>query len=86
MWSACTQQGWRAAGRRRRTAAYAKAEITAARVELRRLEELANERYIPPFDIARVHAQVGNREQALAGLEQAAKEEWYMGLALLTGC
>jgi len=64
-------------------AAYAKAEITAARAELRRLEELANERYIPPFDIARLHAQVGNREQALGGLEQAAKEGWYMGLALL---
>jgi tetratricopeptide (TPR) repeat protein len=64
-------------------AAYAKAEITAARAELRRLEELANERYIPPFDIARLHAQVGNREQALGGLEQAAKEGWYMGLPLL---
>jgi TolB-like protein len=64
-------------------AAYAKAEITAVRAELRRLEELANERYIPPFDIARLHAQVGNREQALGGLEQAAKEGWYMGLALL---
>jgi tetratricopeptide (TPR) repeat protein len=47
-------------------AAYAKAEITAARAELRRLEELANERYIPPFDIARLHAQVGivNRRSA----------------------
>jgi tetratricopeptide (TPR) repeat protein len=64
-------------------ATYAKAEMTVARAELRRLEELAKERYIPPFDIARLHARVGNREQALAGLEQAVKEGSYVGLALL---
>jgi eukaryotic-like serine/threonine-protein kinase len=64
-------------------AAFAKAEMTVARAELRRLEELAKERYIPPFDIARLHARVGNREQALAGLEQAVKEGGYVGLALL---
>jgi tetratricopeptide (TPR) repeat protein len=64
-------------------AAYAKAEITVARAELGQLEELAKERYIPPLDIARLHAQVGNREQALAGLEEAANEGGYVGLALL---
>jgi TolB-like protein/Tfp pilus assembly protein PilF len=64
-------------------ATYAKAEMKVARAELRRLEELAKERYIPPFDIARLHARVGNREQALAGLEQAVKEGGYVGLALL---
>ena len=64
-------------------AAYAKAEITVARAELRQLEELAKERYITPLDIARLHAQVGNREAALAGLEKAAKDGGYVGLALL---
>ena len=64
-------------------AAYAKAEVTVARAQLRHLEQLAAGRYVSPFDIARWHAQVGNREQALAGLEQAAKEGGYVGLALL---
>ena len=64
-------------------AAYARAEITVARAQLRHLEELAMERYVPPLDIARLHAQVGNREQALAGLEEAAREGGYIGLALL---
>jgi tetratricopeptide (TPR) repeat protein len=64
-------------------AMYGKAEIAVARAELRQLEELAKERYIPPFDIARLHALVGNREQALAGLEQAANEGGYTGLTLL---
>ena len=63
--------------------AYAKAEAAVARADLRRLEELATARYIPPLDIARLHAQLGNREQALAGLEQAAAEGGYTGLALL---
>jgi len=64
-------------------AGYAKAEVTVARAELRQLEELATKRYIPPFDIARLHAQIGNREQALAGLEQAFKEGGHVGLMLL---
>ena len=63
--------------------AYAKAEIAVARAQLRQLEELAKERYIPPLDIARLHARVGNQEQALAGLEQAVAEGGYIGLALL---
>ncbi len=64
-------------------AEYAKAEVTVARAQLRQHEPLAALRYISPFDIARLHAQVGNREAALAGLEQAAKEGGYTGLALL---
>jgi TolB-like protein/Flp pilus assembly protein TadD len=63
--------------------AYAEAERTVADAELRQLEELAKERYIPVIDIARLHARVGNRERALAGLEQAAREGGYAGLALL---
>ena len=64
-------------------AGYKKAEITVARAELRQLEELATRRYISPFDIARLHAQIGNREQALAGLEQALKDGGHAGLMLL---
>ena len=64
-------------------AAYDRAEIIVARAELQQLEELAKERYIPPFDIARLHAQIGNRERALAGLEQAVNEAGYTGLSLL---
>jgi tetratricopeptide (TPR) repeat protein len=63
-------------------AAYAKAEMTLARAELRALESLATDRYIPPFELARLHARVGNREQALAGLERALNDP-YVGLALL---
>jgi TolB-like protein/tetratricopeptide (TPR) repeat protein len=64
-------------------AAYAKAEVSVARTQLRQHEQLAAVQYIPPFDVARLHAQIGNREQALAGLEQAATEGGYAGLALL---
>jgi TolB-like protein/cytochrome c-type biogenesis protein CcmH/NrfG len=64
-------------------AAYGQAEITVARARLRQLEELATRRYIPAFDIARLRAQVGDREGALAGLELAATEGGYVGLALL---
>jgi eukaryotic-like serine/threonine-protein kinase len=63
--------------------AYAKAEVTVARARLRLLEQLATARYIHPFDIARLQVQVGNREQALAGLEQAINEGGHAGLALL---
>jgi outer membrane protein TolC len=64
-------------------AEYAKAEVTVARTQLRQLEQLAAVQYIPPFDVARLHAQIGNREQALTGLEQAATEGGYAGLTLL---
>jgi serine/threonine protein kinase/tetratricopeptide (TPR) repeat protein len=63
-------------------AEYAKADIAVARMQLRDLEMLGTQRYVQPFDIARAHAQVGNREQALTGLEQAVEGE-YIGLSLL---
>jgi TolB-like protein/Tfp pilus assembly protein PilF len=65
---------------------YAKAEVTAARAELRELEALARQRYVPPFDMARLHAQIGNREQALSGLERLLGDQneiTYVGLTLL---
>ena len=58
---------------------YARAELTVARARLRMLEELVKGRYVDPLDIARAHARVGNREQALTGLERAAKESSYVG-------
>jgi TolB-like protein/tetratricopeptide (TPR) repeat protein len=50
---------------------YQKAEVAVARMRLQELTELAKERYISPLDLARLHALVGDREQALAGLEKA---------------
>ena len=55
-------------------AAYAKAEVAVSRAELKAKEALAKERYVPPFDLARLHALIGNREQALAGLERIIDE------------
>ena len=53
-------------------AEYAKAEMAVARAELRDLQSnCAKRRFVSPLDLARLHAQVGNREQALAGLERA---------------
>jgi TolB-like protein/thioredoxin-like negative regulator of GroEL len=64
-------------------AGYLEAEVTVARAELRLLEELATRRHIPAFDIARLHAQIGDRQQALDGLEQALTEGGHVGLMLL---
>jgi serine/threonine protein kinase/tetratricopeptide (TPR) repeat protein len=63
-------------------AEYAKAEVAVARARLRELEELSKKRYVPAFDLARLHAQIGNREQALAGLERATDDD-FVGLSLL---
>lgn len=63
-------------------AEYARAEMSAARDYLRYLEQVATQRYIEPLDLARAHAQIGNREQALRLLEQSIDEP-YIGLALL---
>ena len=63
-------------------AEYARAEIAVARLRLGELEQLARERYVSPFDLARLHALAGNRAQALAGLE-AAVEDGSIGLTLL---
>jgi hypothetical protein len=46
------------------------------------VEALARRRYVEPLDIARLHAQIGNREQALAGLERAVDDN-SVGLTLL---
>ena len=56
--------------------------MSAARDYLRYLEQVATQRYIEPLDLARAHAQVGNREQALKLLEQSIDEP-YIGLTLL---
>jgi tetratricopeptide (TPR) repeat protein len=50
---------------------YQNAEVAVARMRLQELTELAKERYVSPLDLARLHALVGEREQALAGLEKA---------------
>ena len=61
---------------------FAKAELAIAKAALETYEELAKQRFVQPFDIARLHAQVGNREQALAGLERIA-DDGYIGLTML---
>ncbi len=53
-----------------------------ALAELRDLQELNKHRFVSPLDIARLHAQVGNREEALALLERATDEDM-TGLSLL---
>ena len=63
-------------------AEYAKAELAVARAELRDLQDLSKHRFVSPLDIARLHAQVGNREEALALLERATDEDM-TGLSLL---
>jgi len=63
---------------------YSKAEITVARSELRQLEEQANtRRYIHPFYIARLHVQIGNRQDALLWLRRAVADGGHAGLMLL---
>ena len=61
---------------------YAKAELAVARAQLRDLQDLSKQRFVSPLDIARLHAQVGNREEALALLERATDEDM-TGLSLL---
>jgi TolB-like protein/tetratricopeptide (TPR) repeat protein/predicted Ser/Thr protein kinase len=76
----------RAFARATTEAEYAKAELTVARTYLRDLEAaIAAGRFVPPFDLARAHAQVGapeNREKALTLLEQVV-DDGYAGLMLL---
>ena len=64
-------------------AEYAKAEVAVARAHLEEAEERARHRYVPPFDLARLHAVIGNREQALTGLEQSSLDADFTGLSLL---
>ena len=53
---------------------YDRALLAVARARLERLQELRKTRYISPLETARLHAQVGDREQALDGLQQALIE------------
>jgi TolB-like protein/cytochrome c-type biogenesis protein CcmH/NrfG len=47
------------------------AEIVVARARLADLEALARERYVSPLDLARLEAQIGEREAAFTHLEAA---------------
>jgi serine/threonine-protein kinase len=53
---------------------YERAEVAVARSRLADLQTLAQERYVSPLNIARLHAQVGDRESAFATLEAAFAE------------
>ena len=77
------EEGARLFARATTDAEYAKAELTLVRTELREAEaRVAAGKYVPPFDVARLHAQLGDREAALSGLERAAGDG-YTGLQLL---
>jgi len=66
----------------RTEADYERAELVVARERLGDLEALVKDRYISPLDLARLNAQLGEREQAFARLE-AAFAERSPGLASL---
>ena len=53
---------------------YENAETAVARSRLEEIEVLAKERYVSPFNLARLRAQVGDREKAFASLEAAFAE------------
>lgn len=61
---------------------YENAEAAVARFRLGELEALAKERYVTPLDVARLQAQLGERDKAFASLE-AAFAERSPGLVLL---
>ena len=67
----------------RTEADYERAELVVARERLGDLEALVKDRYISPLDLARLNAQLGERDQAFARLE-AAFAERSPGLASLT--
>jgi tetratricopeptide (TPR) repeat protein len=53
---------------------YQAAQIAVAHARLADLESLAKDRYVSPLDLARLHAQVGNREKAFTSLAAALAE------------
>ena len=53
---------------------YENAEVAVARYRLGELESLTKERYVSPLDLARLYAQVGEREKAFASLDAALAE------------
>ena len=61
---------------------YENAQVAVARARLGDLEALAKERYVSPLELARLEAQVGEREKAFQHLE-AAFVERSSGLVLL---
>jgi hypothetical protein len=61
---------------------YESAQVAVARVRLSDLRALAKERYVSPLDLARLEAQVGEKEKAFQHLE-AAFVERSPGLVLL---
>ncbi|MEO5894922.1 MAG: protein kinase [Vicinamibacterales bacterium] len=62
----------------RTEADYDRAQVAVARARRADLEELKKERYISPLDLARVAAQVGDRDQAFRYLEAAFAERSQM--------
>lgn len=58
----------------RSEADYNAAEVAVARARITELESQASSRYISPLDLARLHAQVGDRERAFANLALAVAE------------
>ena len=61
---------------------YEKAEAVVSRARLDSLEALARERYVSPFDFARLHARLGQKDEAFTRLEKAFAER-SVGLVLL---
>jgi TolB-like protein len=61
---------------------YESAQVAVARVRLSDLRALAKERYVSPLELARLEAQVGEKEKAFAHLE-AAFVERSPGMVLL---
>ena len=56
--------------------AYARSGETAeAQKQVERLKELAAQRYVKPMDFVRIYAELGDRDQAFARLEEAFQEK-----------
>jgi TolB-like protein len=68
------EAGMAALSRARTEADYERAEAAVARTRLDAHLALARERHVSPLDLARFHAQLGERGRALAGLEAALAE------------
>jgi len=66
--------GLRALAAARTDEDYEAAQEAVARARLADVEALARERYVSPLDLARLYAQVGNRDKAFASLTAAVAE------------
>jgi hypothetical protein len=53
---------------------YRKVEKALAEIELENLKSRVAEAYVSPVDFARVHARLGNKEEAIRYLDAAVKE------------